>query len=73
MRLLIKDRVLSWLLSNGKVGAGDSVVAGIVLSLAENMSVYDAIRFGVATERAAVMIAGAELFRREGAERLCLG
>jgi len=52
------------------VGAGDSMVAGIVLSLARGMSVRDAGRFGVAAGAAAVMTPGTELCRREDAERL---
>ena len=51
------------------VGAGDSMVAGIVLSLARGMSVRDAGRFGVAAGAAAVMTPGTELCRREDAER----
>ncbi|MBU4311520.1 MAG: 1-phosphofructokinase family hexose kinase [Candidatus Omnitrophica bacterium] len=53
-----------------KVGAGDSMVAGIVLSLARGMPVYEAVRFGVAAGTAAVMTPGTELCRREDAERL---
>lgn len=53
-----------------KVGAGDSMVAGIVLSLARGMKEYDAIRFGVAAGTAAVMTPGTELCRREDTERL---
>ena len=53
-----------------KVGAGDSMVAGIVLSLAKGMSACEAIRFGVAAGTAAVMTPGTELCRREDAERL---
>ncbi len=53
-----------------KVGAGDSMVAGIVLSLAKGMPVPNAIRFGVAAGTAAVMTPGTELCRREDAERL---
>lgn len=53
-----------------KVGAGDSMVAGIVLSLARGMGEYEAIRFGVAAGTAAVMTPGTELCRREDAERL---
>jgi len=55
---------------NSKVGAGDSMVAGIVLSLAKCMPVYEAIKFGVASGTAAVMTPGTELCRREDAERL---
>ena len=53
-----------------KVGAGDSMVAGIVLSLAQGKSLRDAIRFGVAAGSAAVMTPGTELCRREDTERL---
>lgn len=53
-----------------KVGAGDSMVAGIVLSLARGKAVQDAVRFGVAAGAAAVMTPGSELCRREDAERL---
>jgi 6-phosphofructokinase 2 len=53
-----------------KVGAGDSMVAGMVLSLARGMELRDAVRFGVAAGAAAVMTEGTELCRREDAERL---
>lgn len=53
-----------------KVGAGDSMVAGIVLALARDASFPDAVRFGLAAGAAAVMTPGSELCRREDAERL---
>jgi len=53
-----------------KVGAGDSMVAGIVLSLSRGNALRDAVRFGVAAGTAAVMTPGTELCRREDAERL---
>ena len=53
-----------------KVGAGDSMVAGIVLSLARGLPLKEAVRFGVAASAAAVMTPGTELCRREDAERL---
>lgn len=53
-----------------KVGAGDSMVAGIVLALARNMSIHDAVRFGIACGAAAVMMPGTQLCRREDAERV---
>jgi 6-phosphofructokinase 2 len=53
-----------------KVGAGDSMVAGIVLSLARGRSPRESVFFGVAAGAAAVMTPGTELCRREDAERL---
>jgi 6-phosphofructokinase 2 len=55
-------------LVKSKVGAGDSMVAGVVLGLARDMPV--AVRFGVACGAAAVMMAGTQLCRRENAEGL---
>ena len=52
------------------VGAGDSMVAGIVLSLARGRAVGEAVRFGVAAGAAAVMNPGTALCRREDVERL---
>jgi len=53
-----------------KVGAGDSMVAGVTLSLARGNPLRESILFGVATGSAAVMTPGSELCRREDAERL---
>jgi 6-phosphofructokinase 2 len=53
-----------------KVGAGDSMLAGIVLSLARNETVDQAVAFGVAAGTAAVMTPGTELCRREQTETL---
>jgi 6-phosphofructokinase 2 len=52
------------------VGAGDSMVAGIVLSLARGWPLGEAVRAGVAAGAAAVMNPGTALCRREDAERL---
>jgi 6-phosphofructokinase 2 len=54
----------------GSVGAGDSMVAGIVLSLSRGWTVIEAVRFGMAAGAAALLRPGTELCRREDAERL---
>lgn len=53
-----------------KVGAGDSMVAGITLALAREMPLEQAIRFGVAAGAAAVMTPGTGLCRKEDTEAL---
>jgi 6-phosphofructokinase 2 len=53
-----------------KVGAGDSMVAGIALSLARGNPLRESLLFGVAAGSAAVMTPGTELCQREDAERL---
>ncbi len=52
------------------VGAGDSMVAGITYSLQKNLSLQEAIRFGVACGSAATMNEGTQLFKKSDAERL---
>ncbi len=52
------------------MGAGDSMVAGIVLSLAGGRSPRESVFLGVAAGAAAVVTPGTELCRREDAERL---
>jgi 6-phosphofructokinase 2 len=53
-----------------KVGAGDSMVAGTVLSLARGKSLKESVMFGVAAGTAAVMTPGTQLCRKEDTERL---
>jgi len=53
-----------------KIGAGDSMVAGIALALARGQALEDAVRFGVAAGAAAVTTPGTELCRRQDTERL---
>jgi 6-phosphofructokinase 2 len=53
-----------------KVGAGDSMVAGVTLALARGEALREAVRFGIAAGAAAVMTPGTELCRRDDAERL---
>jgi 6-phosphofructokinase 2 len=53
-----------------KIGAGDSMVAGIVLALVRGQTLENAVRFGIAAGAAAVMTPGTELCRREDTEAL---
>lgn len=53
-----------------RVGAGDSMVAGIVCGLARGKSISDSAVFGVAAGAAAVMTEGTELCRREDTEKI---
>lgn len=52
------------------VGAGDSMVAGMVLSLSRGDSLHDMIRWGVAAGTAATMTPGSELCRRQDVEEI---
>lgn len=52
------------------VGAGDSMVAGMVYMLSQGKTLEEVIRFGVACGTAATMNHGTELFYKEDAERL---
>jgi 6-phosphofructokinase 2 len=52
------------------VGAGDAMVAGIVLSLTRGWDLTEAVKFGMAAGAAALPRPGTELCRREDAERL---
>lgn len=53
-----------------RIGAGDSMVGGMLAQLVRGVSILDATRFGVAAGTAAVMTSGTELCRREQAETL---
>ncbi len=52
------------------VGAGDSMVAGIVLSLEAKKPLIEAIQYGVACGTAATMNFGTQLCRKEDVDRL---
>jgi 6-phosphofructokinase 2 len=52
------------------VGAGDSMVAGIVLAVSRGRPLREAVRLGVAAGAAAVMNPGTALCRRDDVERL---
>ncbi|TRX11651.1 1-phosphofructokinase family hexose kinase [Flavobacterium gawalongense] len=52
------------------VGAGDSMVGGMVWALSQNKNLKEVIRWGVACGSAATMNEGTQLFRFEDAKRL---
>jgi len=52
------------------VGAGDSMVGGMVWALSQDLPLQDVIRWGVACGSAATMNNGTQLFKAEDAKRL---
>ena len=52
------------------VGAGDSMLAGIVLGLTRGLPIQEAVRLGIAAGAAALLGSGTQLCRREDVERL---
>ena len=52
------------------IGAGDSMMAGILVSLQRGRPLTEAVRFGIAAGAAALLRPGTELCRSEDAERL---
>lgn len=52
------------------VGAGDSMVAGLVYKMSLGWSLSDSVKYGVASGAAAVMSPGSELCRRDDVEEL---
>jgi len=52
------------------VGAGDSMVAGMVLSLSKGKTLLEATQYGVASGTAATMNTGTQLCKREDVEKL---
>lgn len=52
------------------VGAGDSMVAGMVYALQDGRTLKEAVSMGVACGTAATMNPGTELFKKEDAEKL---
>ncbi|MFU8816842.1 MAG: 1-phosphofructokinase family hexose kinase [Pseudomonadales bacterium] len=53
-----------------KVGAGDSMVGGVITALTRGASIVEAASYGVAAGAAAVMSEGTDLCTREDTERL---
>jgi 6-phosphofructokinase 2 len=56
--------------ARGSVGAGDSMLAGIVVSLCRGLEWGEAVRYGMAAGAAALLGSGTELCRRTDVERL---
>ena len=52
------------------VGAGDSFVGAMVWALANDMSLEEAFRYGMAAGSAALLTPGTELCKKEDVERL---
>lgn len=52
------------------VGAGDSMVAGIVMKISEGRNLKEALQYGVACGTAATMNAGTQLCKKEDADKL---
>ncbi|OCX54013.1 phosphofructokinase [Mucilaginibacter sp. PPCGB 2223] len=72
--LVTKDLEMSLtppaLATKSTVGAGDSMLAGIVLGLMKNTSLADAVRYGVACGSAATLRPGTELCTKKDADDL---
>ncbi len=56
--------------AKSSVGAGDSMLAGIVLGLSRGLPLHEAVRFGMAAGAAALLGSGTELCRRADVDRL---
>ena len=54
------------------VGAGDSMVAGMIFSLSNGKTLHEAFRYGIACGTAATMNAGTTLCKKEDADALYL-
>lgn len=52
------------------LGAGDSMVAGMVLALSQNKTLTEVLQFGVACGTAATLTSGSELCRKADVDRL---
>jgi 6-phosphofructokinase 2 len=72
--LIQKDRAIQFhapeVEMKSTVGAGDSMVAGIIYSLAQDSDFSTAVQYGIACGSAAAMNPGTSLCRREDADRL---
>ncbi len=57
-------------LQKSTIGAGDSMVAGIVYSLTQGKSLSEAVKYGVACGTAATLHPGTQLCKKEDADKL---
>jgi 6-phosphofructokinase 2 len=57
-------------MARSSIGAGDSMLAGILVALGRGQRLVEAVRFGIAAGAAALLRHGTGLCRREDAERL---
>jgi 6-phosphofructokinase 2 len=55
---------------NSTVGAGDSMVAGLILSLSREDTLQDTVKWGVAAGTAATITPGTELCRKKDVEKI---
>jgi 6-phosphofructokinase 2 len=73
-RLITKDEVIQVIPPVVKrlstVGAGDSMVAGVILTLSRGMDLKEALKYGVACGTAATLNPGTELCKLEDVEKL---
>jgi 6-phosphofructokinase 2 len=69
-RDLVKQIIPPSVKRKSTVGAGDSMVAGLVLKLSENKSLIEAVQYGVACGTAATMNEGTQLCNIENVEQL---
>jgi 6-phosphofructokinase 2 len=53
-----------------RVGAGDSMLGGLILALSRGMMLSAAVRYGIAAGTAATLNPGTQLCSREDTERL---
>lgn len=70
-----KDNGISYIVSpavkqQSAVGAGDSMVGGMVLALMKGLSLDEVVRYGVAAGTAATMTPGSELCKKEDTEKI---
>jgi 6-phosphofructokinase 2 len=72
--LVTKDKVYNspspTVRKRSTVGAGDSMVAGIVKALSDKMEWMDVLQYGIATGTATTMNPGTELCKKEDVQRL---